>query len=133
MVIAGEVEVKRPRRCEGTTGGMPVAGCPWDVRGGAGGGGSRYGLVASRSAAGQEEGDSVQLREFTDDQRKAMLRAIHEREGGWDEVDPDTEVARIGEGIGLSEDQSYEVFRASRGRRLGRSGSCFSGRGRDAG
>src|SRR5215204_1907044 len=71
---------------------------------------SWYGLVASRSAAGQEEGDSVQLRDFTDDQRKAMLRAIHEREGGWNEVDPDTEVARIGEGIGLSEDQSYELF-----------------------
>jgi hypothetical protein len=39
-----------------------------------------------------------------------MLGAIHEREGRWDEVDPDTEVARIGEGIGLSEDQSYELF-----------------------
>ena len=26
------------------------------------------------------------------------------------EVDPDTEVARIGEKIGLSEDQSYELF-----------------------
>jgi hypothetical protein len=48
--------------------------------------------------------------EFADDQRKAMLGAIHEREGRWDEVDPDTEVARIGEGIGLSEDQSYELF-----------------------
>ena len=47
---------------------------------------------------------------FADHQRKAMLRAIHEREGGWNEVDPDTEVARIGEGIGLSEDQSYELF-----------------------
>ena len=46
----------------------------------------------------------------TDDQRKAMLRAIHEREGRWDEVDPDTEVARIGENIGLSEDRSYELF-----------------------
>ena len=46
----------------------------------------------------------------TDDQRKAMLRAIQEREGRWDEVDPDTEVARIGEGIGLSEDKSYELF-----------------------
>ena len=52
----------------------------------------------------------MQPREFTDDQRKAMLRAIHEREGGWDDVDPDTEVARIGEGIGLSEDRSYELF-----------------------
>jgi hypothetical protein len=48
--------------------------------------------------------------EFADHQRKAMLRAIHEREGRWDEIDPDTEVARIGEEIGLSEDQSYELF-----------------------
>jgi hypothetical protein len=48
--------------------------------------------------------------EFADHQRKAMLRAIHEREGSWDEVDPDTEVARIGNEIGLSEDQSYELF-----------------------
>jgi hypothetical protein len=48
--------------------------------------------------------------EFADHQRKAMLRAIHEREGRWDEVDPDTEVARIGNEIGLSEDQSYELF-----------------------
>ncbi len=48
--------------------------------------------------------------EFADHQRKAMLRAIQEREGRWDEVDPDTEVARLGEGIGLSEDQSYELF-----------------------
>jgi hypothetical protein len=48
--------------------------------------------------------------EFADHQRRAMLRAIHERESRWDEVDPDTEVARIGEGIGLSEDQSYELF-----------------------
>ena len=52
----------------------------------------------------------MEPREFTDDQRKAMLRAIHEREGRWDEVDPDTEVARIGNGIGLSEDRSYELF-----------------------
>ena len=48
--------------------------------------------------------------EFTDDQRKAMLSAIHEREGGWDRVDPDTEIASIGEGIGLSEDESYALF-----------------------
>ena len=52
----------------------------------------------------------MEPREPTDDQRKAMLRAIHEREGRWDEVDPDTEVARIGDEIGLSEDQSYELF-----------------------
>jgi hypothetical protein len=43
---------------------------------------------------------------FADHQRKAMLRAIHEREGRWDEVDPDAELARIGEGIGLGRDQS---------------------------
>ena len=48
--------------------------------------------------------------EFADHQRRAMLRAIHEREGTWDEVDPDTEVARIGNEIGLSEDRSYELF-----------------------
>ena len=48
--------------------------------------------------------------EFADHQRRAMLRAIHERESRWDEVDPDTEVARIGNEIGLSEDQSYELF-----------------------
>jgi hypothetical protein len=53
----------------------------------------------------------VQPRESTDDhQRKAMLRAINEREGRWDEVDPDTELAHIGNEIGLSEDQSYELF-----------------------
>jgi hypothetical protein len=48
--------------------------------------------------------------EFADHQRRAMLRTIYEREGRWDEVDPDTEVARIGNEIGLSEDQSYELF-----------------------
>ncbi len=48
--------------------------------------------------------------EFADHQRRAMLRAIHEREGRWDEVDPDTELALIGNMIGLSEDQSYELF-----------------------
>ena len=48
--------------------------------------------------------------EFADHQRKAMLRAIQEREGRWDEVDPDTEVARLGNEIGLSEDKSYELF-----------------------
>ena len=52
----------------------------------------------------------MEPRDSTDDQRKAMLRAIHEREGRWDRVDPDTEIAGIGESIGLSEDQSYELF-----------------------
>src|SRR5215210_5272880 len=52
----------------------------------------------------------MESRGFTNDQRKTMLRAIHEREGGWDQVDPDTEIGSIGEGIGLSEDQSYELF-----------------------
>src|SRR5215204_5991561 len=78
--------------------------------GGASGGGLQYSLVASRLAAGRAEEDSVEPHDPTDDQRKAMLRAIHEREGRWDEVDPDTEVARIGSDIGMSEDQSYELF-----------------------
>jgi hypothetical protein len=52
----------------------------------------------------------VQPREPTDDQRKAMLKAIHEREGRWDRVDPDTEIANIGNEIGLDEDQSYKLF-----------------------
>jgi len=39
-----------------------------------------------------------------------MLRAIQEREGRWDQVDPDTELAHIGKEIGLSEAQSYELF-----------------------
>jgi hypothetical protein len=52
----------------------------------------------------------VQPRDSTDDQRNAMLRAINERESRWDEVDPDTEVARIGKEIGLGEDRSYELF-----------------------
>jgi hypothetical protein len=47
---------------------------------------------------------------FADHQRKAMLGTIHEREGRWDQIDPDTEVARMGNNIGLSEDQSYELF-----------------------
>jgi hypothetical protein len=48
--------------------------------------------------------------EFADHQRREMLTDIHKREGRWDEVDPDTEVVRIGNEIGLSEDQSYELF-----------------------
>ena len=52
----------------------------------------------------------MEPRESTDDQRNAMLKAIQEREGRWDEVDPDTELARIGKESGLSEDQSYELF-----------------------
>jgi hypothetical protein len=73
-------------------------------------GGSQYGLIASRLATGRVEEDNVEPHDSTDDQRKVMLRAIQEREGRWDEVDPDTEVARIGNEIGLSEDQSYELF-----------------------
>ena len=48
--------------------------------------------------------------EFADHQRQAMLTAIHGRESRWDQVDPDTEVAHLGNMIGLSEDQSYELF-----------------------
>lgn len=49
-------------------------------------------------------------RGFADEKRKGMLRAIHEREGRWDRVDPDTEVTAIGGVIGLGEDESYELF-----------------------
>ena len=62
-----------------------------------------------------------------------MIRTIHEREGRWDEVDPDTEVARIGSEIGLSEDQSYELFGHLVDEGLPRSWSCLSDRGSYAG
>jgi hypothetical protein len=52
----------------------------------------------------------VAQQRFADHQRKAMLKAIHEREGGWDQVDPDTEIASVGEGSGLSEDESFALF-----------------------
>jgi hypothetical protein len=48
---------------------------------------------------------------FTDEQRKGMLTAVHEREGSWGNVDPDTEITSIGSHIGLSEDGSYELFK----------------------
>ena len=48
--------------------------------------------------------------EFAEEQRRAMLRAIHEREGTWDQEDPDTEVAGMGGEIGLGADTSYELF-----------------------
>ena len=50
----------------------------------------------------------------TADQRKAMLSAIQEREGRWDEVDPDTEVAHIGNEIGLSEGSITSVNKVVR-------------------
>jgi hypothetical protein len=68
-------------------------------------------LVAFLCRGQATEGDSVERRNFTDDLHKAMLRAIHEREGRWDRVDPDTEIANIGEGIGLSKDESFELFK----------------------
>ena len=49
--------------------------------------------------------------EFTSEQRKGMLLVVHEREGSWDKVDPDTEIESIGGDIGLSEDKSYELFK----------------------
>jgi hypothetical protein len=38
-----------------------------------------------------------------------MLRAIHERGGTWDRVDPDTEVAGMGDEISLTAVASYEL------------------------
>jgi hypothetical protein len=52
----------------------------------------------------------VAQQRLADHQRKAMLKAIHEREGRWNKVDPDTEIASIGEGSGLSEDESFALF-----------------------
>lgn len=49
-------------------------------------------------------------RGYTDEQRRRMLVAVREREGGWDGVDPDTEVAGMGGEIGLDEDGSYGLF-----------------------
>jgi hypothetical protein len=53
----------------------------------------------------------MKLQDFTDGQRKAMLRGIHEREGRWDTVDPNAEVSRMAESIGLSEDESFALFK----------------------
>lgn len=50
-------------------------------------------------------------RQFSNDEKKAMLKAIQEREGRWDEVDPDTEVMSIGTDIDLNEDKSYALFK----------------------
>jgi hypothetical protein len=36
---------------------------------------------------------------------------VHERAGRWDRVDPNTEITSIGSDIGLSEDESYELFK----------------------
>src|ERR671910_628257 len=80
-----------------------------DGEGGAGGA-NRGTVWYPHGRQRDERKGSVVPTEFADHQRKAMLRAIQEREGRWDEVDPDTEVARIGKEIGLSEDQSYELF-----------------------
>jgi hypothetical protein len=69
--------------------------------------------------------------EFADEQRRAMLRAIHERGGTWDRVDPDTEVADMGDEISLTGDASYELFGqlvdegyVDPGRVLGTGGAC---------
>lgn len=58
---------------------------------------------------GEKKGNVVP-KELEDEQRKRMLVALREREGGWDQVDPDTEVAGIGSQIGLGEDESYGLF-----------------------
>lgn len=54
---------------------------------------------------------SVMSTDFTAEQRKGMLLAVHEREGSWDKVDPDTEIKNIACDIGVSEDESYELFK----------------------
>lgn len=56
---------------------------------------------------------SVMSTDFTAEQRKGMLLAVHEREGSWDKVDPDTEIKNIACDIGVSEDESYELSSTS--------------------
>jgi hypothetical protein len=53
----------------------------------------------------------VASREFTAHEITVMLRAIHEREGAWGDVDPNTEVTSIGGDISLNEDESHELFK----------------------
>lgn len=53
----------------------------------------------------------MKLQDFTNDQWNGMLRGIEERQGRWDNVDPSAEVVSIGEGIGLSEGESFALFK----------------------
>lgn len=50
-------------------------------------------------------------REYTEDERRDMLRAIDERRGKWVDLDPDSEIAAIGSRRGLDKDQSYGLFK----------------------
>ncbi len=47
----------------------------------------------------------------TDEQRRAMLVAIHEREGRWGSIDAEKELISIGQDLGLDEDQSLDLFK----------------------
>lgn len=53
----------------------------------------------------------MKLEDFTNDQRRAMLAAIREREGGRSQADLDTGIVRNGTGVGLSEDESFALFK----------------------
>ena len=53
----------------------------------------------------------MRLQEFTADQRKAFLAAVQEREGKWDSVDPDAEIASIGAATGLSEEETFALIK----------------------
>lgn len=49
---------------------------------------------------------------FTDEQLRGMLVAVGEREGKWQGMDPNTEIVSVGSGLGLSEDESYGLFKS---------------------
>ncbi len=53
----------------------------------------------------------MKVRDFTKNQRQAMLKAIDDRADIWDTVDPDTEIMSIGEGVGLGEAETFTLFK----------------------
>jgi hypothetical protein len=66
---------------------------------------------------------------FTDDQRRQMLGAVHDREGKWDRVDPNAQIASTGEDIGLSKDESYRLVKLLMDEGYIDPGHVYGGRG----
>jgi len=55
--------------------------------------------------------DNVPTQDFTDEQRKAMLKGIHEREGKWNNVNIESELNEIGSTAELSLSSSAQLFK----------------------
>jgi hypothetical protein len=53
----------------------------------------------------------MDLQDSSDDRRRTFLAAVQEREGRWDLVDPDAEIVRNGNTVGLEEDEAFALFR----------------------